>query len=74
MARSQNSFIKKQKAQKKRKKKEEKFKKKMEKKNQDTSGALEDMMAYVDEFGNILSEPPEDSDESEKKAENDNEK
>lgn len=59
MARSQNKYIKKQKADKKRKKKEAKFQKKMEKKNKDTSGDLKDMIAYVDEFGNITSEPPE---------------
>ena len=60
MARSQNSFIKKLKAEKKRKKKEAKFQKRLEKKNQETSGDLEDMLAYVDEDGNITSEPPEE--------------
>ena len=60
MARSQNSFIKKQKAEKKRKKKMEKFEKRLEKKNQETKGNLEDMLAYVDEFGNIVDEPPEE--------------
>jgi len=60
MARSQNSFIKKQKAEKKRKKRLEKIEKRHDKKNQETSGAMEDMMAYVDEFGNILDHPPEE--------------
>lgn len=60
MARSQNSFIKKQKAEKKRKKQKEKFEKKLERKNNPSSGALEDMIAYVDEFGNITSTPPEE--------------
>ena len=60
MARSQNSFIKNQKANKKKKKREEKLQRKIDKKNQTTSGKLDDMMAYVDEFGNILDEPPEE--------------
>lgn len=59
MARSQNSFIKNQKANKKRKKREEKLQRKIDKKEQETSGSLEDMMAYTDEFGNILDAPPE---------------
>lgn len=66
MARSQNSFIKNQKANKKRKKREEKMQRKIDKKDQDTSGKLEDMIAYVDEFGNILDEPPEDKPEKKK--------
>lgn len=57
MARSQNSFIKKQKEEKRRKKKAEKFQKKMDKKNHETSGELDDMIAYVDEFGNIVDNP-----------------
>ena len=57
MARSQNSFIKKQKAERKRKKKAEKFQKKLDKKNHETSGELDDMIAYVDEFGNIVDNP-----------------
>ena len=61
MARSQNSFIKNQKAQKKQKKRQEKLQKKIDKKDQETSGKLDDMIAYVDEFGNILDEPPEES-------------
>ena len=58
MARSQNAFIKKKKAEAKRKKKKEKFERKLEKKDLPKKGGLEDMMAYVDEFGNITSEPP----------------
>ena len=61
MGRSQNSFMKKLKAEKKRKKKQEKFDKKMEKKNKPVSGKLEDMLAYVDENGNISSEPADDT-------------
>lgn len=58
MAKSQNSFIKKQRANKKRKKREEKLQRKHDKKDQETSGKLEDMIAYVDQYGNILDEPP----------------
>lgn len=58
MARSQNSFIKNQKAMKKKKKREEKLQRKIDKKEQDTSGKLDDMIAYVDEMGNILESPP----------------
>jgi len=60
MARSQNSFIKKLKAEKKKKKQAEKLQKRIDKKNQETSGDLDNMIAYVDEYGNITSEPPED--------------
>ncbi len=60
MSRSQNSFIKNQKAIKKSKKRQEKLERKVAKKDQKTSGALEDMIAYVDEFGNIVDEKPEE--------------
>ncbi len=63
MSRSQNSFIKHQKAEKKRRKRKEKIQKKIDKKDQETSGALDDMIAYVDEFGNIVDEPPEEPNE-----------
>ncbi len=71
MARSQNSFIKQQKAVKRQKKQAEKLQKKIQKKDQETKGNLEDMMAYVDEFGNILDEPPP-KDEKEKKNKDNN--
>ena len=67
MSRSQNSFIKHQKAEKKRKKRQEKLQKKIDKKDQETSGALNDMIAYVDEFGNILDSPPEEEPTKKKK-------
>lgn len=60
MGRSQNKFIKNQKAAIKKKKQQEKLQKKIDKKDQETSGALDDMMAYVDEFGNITDRPPEE--------------
>jgi hypothetical protein len=59
MARSQNSFLKKQLEQNKAKKKKEKEQRKQERQEHATSGKLEDMLAYVDEFGNISSTPPE---------------
>lgn len=59
MARSNNSFIKKQKADHKAKKRKEKLEERMERKDQPSSGKLEDMIAYVDEFGNICDTPPE---------------
>ena len=62
-----NAYIKKQKAEKKRKKKKEKKEKLDARKNQETSSKLEDMMAYVDEFGNILSAPPEEQEEEKEK-------
>lgn len=60
MGRNQNSFIKNQKANKKKKKRQEKIQRKIDKKEQETSGDLNDMIAYVDEFGNILDSPPEE--------------
>ncbi|MEP2023750.1 MAG: cold-shock protein [Reichenbachiella sp.] len=60
MSKSQNSFIKNQKAKKKMLKKKEKEERRKERQeNNNKGGELSDMMAYVDEFGNILSEPPE---------------
>ncbi len=67
MARSNNSFIKKQKADRKAKKKKEKFENRLERKQQESSGKLEDMIAYVDEFGNITDEPPENPTPDKKK-------
>ncbi len=55
-----NAYIKRKKAEEKRKKKLEKQLKREEKKHEETSGNLEDMIAYVDEFGQIVEEPPED--------------
>ena len=67
MARSsQNSFIKNQKAMKKKKKREEKLQRRIEKKDQESSGALSDMIAYVDADGNILDEPPQEPKETKK--------
>jgi len=62
-----NAFIKKQKAEKKRKKKEEKRKKLEERKNEPTHSNLEDMIAYVDDDGNILPNPPEEEENKDEK-------
>ena len=63
--RNYNTFIKKQKAEKKRKAKLEKKLKRESRKEQASSGSLEDMMAYVDEDGNIVSvDPEQEEDES----------
>lgn len=71
MARSQNSFIKKKKADQKRKKQQEKLERKLEKKNKPKS-TEEDMMAYLDEDGNIVSSPPSEKNETTDQADKDN--
>ncbi|EKB50885.1 cold-shock protein [Cecembia lonarensis] len=62
MARSRETFSKKEKEKQRAKKKQEK-KEKREARNSDTdkSTDFEDMIAYVDEFGNITSTPPDPS-------------
>ena len=68
MARSQNSFIKRQKEKERAAKKKEKEKKRQERKENNNKGSdLEDMIAYVDEFGNITDKPPENWKEDQKK-------
>ncbi len=70
MAKSQNSFIKAQKEKKRAQKKKEKEEKKMERRENNLKGGdLSDMMAYVDEYGNVVSGSPDDSpkEEEEKK-------
>ena len=59
MARSQNSFMKKQLEQKKKKKKEDKEQRKHERQQNSPGGQLDDMIVYVDEFGQFSSTPPE---------------
>ncbi len=65
MGRSQESFNKKEVRNKKEKKRKDKEKKRLERKDKDTSGSLDDMIAYVDEFGNITSTPPDPSEKEE---------
>ena len=47
----------------------EKFERKLDKKNQEKSGKLDDMIAYVDADGNITSEPVEEEENNEEKKE-----
>lgn len=57
---SQNAFMKKKREEIKRKKKKEKKEKMEARKEQQPSGKLEDMMAYIDKNGNITDEPPKE--------------
>lgn len=59
MAKSQETFSKKEAEKKKAQKRKEKEQRKEERKTNAKSGSLEDMMAYVDEYGNITSTPPD---------------
>ena len=58
MSKNQNTFIKKQKAELRKRKQKEKFEKKLERKTQPKDGSLDNMIAYVDEFGNFSDTPP----------------
>jgi len=60
MAKSKETFNKKQKEQQRLKQKQDKLQKKEEKKANKKKGAtLEDMMAYIDEYGNLSDRPPD---------------
>ena len=64
MGRSQESFSKKEKEKKRRKKKQEKRERREQRKaEKEERGAVsfEDMLAYVDENGNLTSTPPDPS-------------
>ncbi len=61
MGRSQETFSKKDIRLKKEKKRKEKEQKRLARNDNEKSGKLEDMMAYVDEFGRISSTPPDPS-------------
>jgi len=61
MAKSQQSFNKKEKEKKRLKKRQNKQQKKEERKANAESGGLDNMMAYVDENGNITDTPPDPS-------------
>jgi len=58
MAKSNNAFIKKQKELKRKKDQQEKQERKIERQKNSLGGGLENMLAYVDEYGNITSTPP----------------
>jgi cold shock CspA family protein len=57
MAKSQETYLKKDKEKNKQKKRQDKLLKKEERKASSKGGSLESMMAYVDEYGNITDEP-----------------
>jgi len=59
MAKSQETFNKKEKEKKRRKKRQDKLLKKEERKANSDGGGLDNMMAYVDEHGNISNTPPD---------------
>jgi cold shock CspA family protein len=59
MGRANETFNKKNVREKKEKKRKEKEKKKLNKKEGRDGNNLDDMIAYVDEFGNITSTPPD---------------
>jgi cold shock CspA family protein len=68
MGRSSESFNKKDVRKKKEKKRKDKMARKLARKDTD-SKSLDDMIAYVDEFGNITSKPQDPADKEETKAE-----
>jgi hypothetical protein len=59
MAKSQATFMKKQLEKNKQKKKEDKLERKLERQQNSKGGDLDSMMAYVNEFGEIVDTPPE---------------
>eukprot|EP01155_Anaeramoeba_flamelloides_P001647 Anaeramoba_flamelloidesa1055758_109.p1 GENE.a1055758_109~~a1055758_109.p1 ORF type:complete len:150 (-),score=21.45 a1055758_109:37-486(-) len=61
MSRSQETFNKREVRNKKEKKRKDKEKRRLERKEQEKSGSFEDMLAYVDENGMLVSAPPDPS-------------
>ncbi len=59
MAKSQATFMKKQLEKNRLKRKEDKEQRKQERQQSSAGGGLDNMMAYVNEFGEITSTPPE---------------
>ncbi len=59
MAKSQETFNKKEKEKKRLKKRQDKLQKKEERRQNSEGGGLENMMAYVDENGNLTDTPPD---------------
>ncbi len=70
MGRSQETYNKKEVRNKKEKKRKEKEKKRLEKKESGKRSGLDDMIAYVDENGNITSTPPDPDKKEEIELEN----
>ena len=60
MAKSQATFMKKQLEKNRQKKKEEKEMRKQERQQNSPGGGLDNMIAYVNEFGEIVDTPPDD--------------
>lgn len=72
MAKSQQSFAKKEKEKKRRKKKQEKMERRMQRKaerEEEGKKTFEDMLAYVDENGNLSDVPPDPKNKKEFKVE-----
>jgi len=70
MGRSQDSFNKRENEKKRQKKKKDKLQKKEDRKaNADKTKDFDDMIAYVDEFGNITDTPPDPKQKKKVKAE-----
>ena len=61
MAKSQDTFNKKEKGKKRLKKRQDKNLKREDRKSNSTGGDLENMLAYVDENGNLTDTPPDPS-------------
>jgi cold shock CspA family protein len=69
MGRSHETFGKKAVRERKEKKRKSKEKKRQERKENKSENGMDDMIAYVDEFGNITSTPPDETKKEEIKAE-----
>ena len=69
MGRSHETFGKKEVRERKQKKRKNKEKKRLERKENRSEGSLDDMIAYVDENGNIVDTPPDPKQKSKTKAE-----
>jgi cold shock CspA family protein len=69
MGRSRETFNKKDVRKKKEKKRKDKLAKKMARRDDDSKGGLDDMIAYVDEYGNITDTPQDPADKEELNAE-----
>jgi cold shock CspA family protein len=70
MSKNQQTWLKKEKEQKRLKKRENKEKKKVSRRANAVGGGFEDMIAYVDENGNISASPPDLTKKEKIKAEN----
>ena len=70
MGRSQQTWNKKEREKKKQKKREDKEKKKELRKEQQAASGPDNMIAYVDEYGNITSTPPDPAKKEKIKVEN----